>query len=115
MLERRAEHLERARGEALLGLGHQQLHARAVRADGAAVEELAHGAVGVMAQHLDADQRLRELDLHERVVEAPLPRRRPRHRAVQPRAQLHLARQRGGAALMTERVHGDLPAVAARR
>ena len=34
------------------------------------------------------------------------------HGAVQPGAELDLSRQRGGAALVTERVHRDLPAVA---
>ena len=35
------------------------------------------------------------------------------YRAVQPRAELDLARKRGGPALVAERVHRDLPAVAA--
>ena len=65
-----------------------------------------------MAQHLDADQRLRELDLHERIVEAAL-RGGVGDGAVQPRAQLDLARERGRPAFVAERVHGDLPAVAA--
>ena len=65
-----------------------------------------------MAQHLDADQRLRELDLDERVVEAPCAAASC-DGAVEPRAQLDLARERGRPALVAERVHGDLPAVAA--
>src|SRR4051794_17110430 len=117
VLERRAEDLERGRREALLGLGHEQLHARAVRADGAAVEELPDGPVRVMPQHLDADQRSGERDLRLRIVDQRLAAERPlgahAHRTVEPRAQLDLTRERGGPAFVSERVHGDLPSVAA--
>ena len=71
-IERRAEHLERGRRQPLLGLGHQQLDARAVGTDGAAVEELPDGAVRVVAQDLDADQRPREGDLGAGILDQRL-------------------------------------------
>ena len=84
--------------------------------DGAAVEELADGPVGVVTQDLDPDQGPREGDLDlgvrddRRSIElAPCGRA---HRAVDPGAQLHLARQCRGAAFVPKGVHRDLPSVA---
>ena len=58
VLQRRPEQLDRRRRESLLGLGHQQLDARAVGADRSAAEELTDRPISVVAQHLDPDQRL---------------------------------------------------------
>src|SRR5215216_2770540 len=62
--------VERGCGDALLGLGHEELHDRALRSDRPAAQELPDGAVRVVAQHLDRDERACELLPGRRVVEA---------------------------------------------
>ena len=66
---------------------------------------------------LDPDQGTRERDLDLRVVDQRLTVERAlgrhAHRAVQPRAQLDLTGERGGTPLVSQRVHRDLPPIAA--
>src|SRR5215218_54810 len=116
VLERRRQDLERGCRQPLLGLGHEQLDARAVGTDSSAGHELADGSVRMVPQDLDADQCPGEGGLRPGIVDqgpAVDPALgRHAHGTVQPGAKLDLPRQRGGAALVTERVHRDLPAVA---
>ena len=70
-----------------------------------------------MPEHLDADVRPGKGRLRLRVGDeraaVELALRGDAQRAVEPRPQLDLPRQRRRAPLVAERVHGDLPAVAA--
>jgi hypothetical protein len=71
----------------------------------------------VVAQHFDPDQRARERDLDLRIVDQRLAVERTlgrhAHRAVEPGAQLDLTGERCGTALVSQRVHRDLPPIAA--
>src|SRR5581483_9147035 len=101
---------EHGRGESLLGLGHQELDARALGPDGSAAQKLTHGPVRVMAKNLDSDQRTRQRRLNLRILEhwtaVELAPDNDRHGAIKPRPQLDLAGEGGRSSLVPERVHG---------
>src|SRR5215217_1924852 len=112
------EHVECRRGRGLLGLGHEELDARARGANRLAVEKPPDRAGRMVAQHLDGDERARQryLDVFSFCDRPSVDRARAGigGQPVHPGPELHLPRKGGGAAFVSGRVQGDRPPLAAR-